>query len=185
MDFWIKLGIGAIVAVFWIAGNIREKQRAAAAAAPPPLPLADPGVNAPARPTDDVQEFLKQIRGRIAEPVRKETPLQAVLVDEPRREKRPTPAAPRPQKKPKKQEADTAPNLSKRRAEVTSLVPDAVPLTAALSSDPAPMVSVSRGASPAAREMKKLLRSPSGLATAFLLKEIMDGPVSRKRRGRR
>ncbi len=182
---WTTFIFVAVVVVSWIASNIKQMQKAAEAAAPPPLPPADPANEIAPRQVDQVQEFLKQIRKRMGEPEPKAVePLRAVLVEDVRR-REPQPGQ-KPRKKPRKQEADVAPNLAHRRAEVTSLVPDAVPVSAALSSDPAPAVSKAKvTTSPTAQNVVKLLKSPSGLATGFLLNEILQGPVSKRRRGGR
>ena len=191
---WPTLIFVAFVVVSWIASNIKQMQKAAAAAAPPPLPPGEPGQDAPPRQVDQVQEFLKQIRKRMgepeAQPEKPVEPMRAVLVEESRRqeaakrEQRKRLEAPPPKPK-KKKEADAAPNLSRRRAEVTTLAAESIPLTAALASDPAPMISQTRRpTSTAARDALKLLKSPTGLATTFLLREILEPPLSKRRRSR-
>ena len=182
---WTTFIFVAIVVVSWIASNIKQMQKAAEAAAPPPLPPADAANEMPPRQVDQVQEFLKQIRKRMGEPEPTAAePLRAVLVEDVKR-REPQPGQ-KPRKKQRKQEADSAPNLAHRRAEETSLAPDAVPVSAARMSDSAPVVSLAKVAtSPTARNVVKLLKSPSGLATAFLLNEILQGPVSKRRRGTR
>jgi hypothetical protein len=184
MDFWIKLIIGGIVVAAWIAGNIRERQKAAEKAAPPPLP-DDRDAPAPAGKVDDLRDFLKQIRTRKdeLEPRRIDEPMPAVLVEEPPRREPPKWAPPPvPVVKQKRPQLDIAATLARRAAEVVSLVPEPIKLTPASASDPVPSVSRSKASTPAAREVLRLLKSPTSVATGFLLQEILGKPLAKRRR---
>lgn len=185
---WIKLIVVLIFIASWIVGNLREQQKARQQAGPPPLPPPQPEPGGPARPRDDLQDFLRQVRRRMGEPEPRpqtiDEPLKTILVEDAPRLPPPRREEPPKLKKRKKYQADTAPNLARRTAEVTSLIPDPVKFGAAAASDPVPMVSRPRQASRAALDVVALLKSPAGVPTAFLLKEILDAPLS-KRRGRR
>jgi len=174
---WIKLAFVLAGVVFWIISNLREAKKPTAPA-PPPLPGGDGDAASAAKRPEDLQDFLNQIRRRMGETESRPLELD-VVPPEPRRLPPPVPILPIK----KQRQADKAPNLSKRTAEVTSLV--AEPMTfEAMKAEIKPMAGIMRVTSQAAKNAVKVMKSPGGMATAFVLREILDVPLSKRRRGR-
>jgi hypothetical protein len=185
MDDLIKIIIGAFFVIAWIAGNIWEKQKATAKAAPPPLPPVDLEPAAPAKKVDDLQDFLAQLRRRTGEPEMRTPDELRPASQEVKRVEAPKPTPPvKPAKsKKKKASANGEPTLSRAAADIASLMPEAaVQLTALSPAAIAPTVSISRRKSATAREVVRLLKSPSSLATAFVLQEILGEPLAKRKR---
>ena len=186
---WIKGLIALVIIIGWIVGNLKERQKAAEKAAPPPLPLPplDPYVAAPVRKADDLQEFLKQIRRRSGEPEPQTTaePLPAVLVEEAprieslRSEVPPVILSPKPRKKIR---PDSPPKTPRRKPDALPPTSERVVFSGPLASDSAPTTSGSKVKSAAVRDAVRLLKSPAGLKTAFILQEILSEPLAKRRR---
>lgn len=181
---WIKLIVVAIGIVLWIASNLRDVKKPMNTAVPPPLPPPEPDLASaklePAkREPEDLKEFLKQIRKRMGEPEPRamEQLAEPVVV----KESRPAP----PQKKRRKpQEADKAPNLSKRTAEVTSLSDGPVITFESLKTEMRQVAGISRPTSRAAKDAVAILKSPNGMAAALVIQEILSAPLCKRPRQR-
>jgi len=183
---WIKLIVVAIGIVLWIASNLRDVKNPMNTTVPPPLPppehdLASAKLASAQREPEDLKEFLKQIRKRMGEPEPRtmEQLAEPVVV----KEVRPAPPPP-PKKRRKPQEADKAPNLSKRTAEVTSLSDGPVITFESLRSEMRQVAGISRPTSRAAKDAVAILKSPNGMAAAFVLQEILSDPLSKRPRQR-
>lgn len=174
----IKLIVGLIVVIAWIVGNIRERQKAAAKKAPPPVANDAPPAAAPPRP-NELDSYLEEVRRRMGEPeARKlDAPLPSLLAEEPRRA---APSRSQPPMKQKKKRQPDRPPTPTRHAEVTSLSPDMLKMPLTGSIGPAPSAAKNRP-SPVVKDVVNLLKSPSGLSTAFLLREILSEPMCKRR----
>lgn len=136
---------------------------------------------APRRPVTDLQRFLEDARRREAEETPKPPPPRPSIARAPLRER---PAQP----------PDTPPrptSHSKRRGEAPVAVPVARPVVAEAviaapvrtePSAPAPTTTRPTQSSPIAQQVLSLLSNPQTAATAFVLREIFDRPLSQRRR---
>lgn len=190
---WIKVLVALVVIGGWIISAIQEKGKAAKnnRPKPPPLPPADGEPAVPPRPVNDLQDFLNEVRRRkqAAEPPRREEePTPAILVEE------------RPRRAPKRAPRQRA---EPRRAEPPPLmampVPEPPPLPSPPSLPPLPPLEAPRlrtevptlgvaavvaraPAHPAVRDLLSLLKNRRSLATAVLLREVLDEPLCKRRR---
>jgi hypothetical protein len=188
---WTTLVVALVVIGGWIAGNLKEIKKAAEKAAPPPpLPPPQPGAPAAFGRADDLQEFLKQIRRRAGEnePQPAAEPLPAILVEEttprfePSRIELP-PVVPPP--KPKKKNRPAPTSKPSRQKVDSPLMPAGLSAPSPpLAPDLPPASNRPKARSVDVREAVRLLKSPSGMKTAVILREILSEPLSKRRRGR-
>lgn len=195
---WIKLGIGLIVVFAWILGNIKEQQKAKPV--PPPLPPPRPNPDDPdgARAAHDLQDFLQDIRRKLNDPpleTQINDPEPIALIDEPARPAPPPVPVPteRP-RRPKTKRPIPPERPVVRMPELQILRDERPPAPARVASPSSPKVRpaqivmrqaaiVKRKAnSPALNEIVAILKSPKGLATAALMREILSEPLCKRRR---
>lgn len=129
---------------------------------------------APRRPMTDLQRFLENARRREAEETPKPPPPRPSIARAPLRETPPRPAS-----------------RAKRREDLPVAVPVARPVVAeAVIAEPvrpeppapAPTTTRTTQSSPIAQQVVSLLSNPQTAATAFVLREIFDRPLSQRRR---
>lgn len=134
---------------------------------------------APRRPATDLQRFLEDARRREAEETPKPSSPRPSIVRAPLRERpsQPRETPPRPASR------------SKRRDEAPVAVPVARPvvaeavIAAPVRTEPsAPAPTRPTQSSPIAQQVLSLLSNPQTAATAFVLREIFDRPLSQRRR---
>jgi hypothetical protein len=188
MEELIKVLVFAVMGVIWVIINLRGKQQQAA------KPVAAP--DQPKRASDDaVEDFLAEIRRRRnpEEPVQRGEPVEErrseppplpvadVVVPERRPERRPEPpplppVAPPPRRTPRKQKPKEP-----RRVEMPAPPqPAAPPLTVPLI--PAMAQQGTSALAPTSRAVTALLRNRRSVAAAFVLREILDEPLCKRRR---
>jgi hypothetical protein len=180
---WVHLIFVGIGVAIWIATNLRDsKLLPKSPPEPPPLPPPDRPRNQDRAAVDDLQEFLRKIRTQ-PDAAPKEEPVLVV------QESRPAPPAFKPKKR-KQRAADVAaatPNAVaglKRTAEVTSFDPPPLKLGEPLKVEPTPAVANVRTPSKAAQTAVNLVKSRDGVATAFVLGEILGPPRCKRKRTR-
>lgn len=183
---WIKLIFVAIGVIIWIASNLRDMKKPVNTPAPPPLPPSEAQGNQPSqekKSPEDLQDFLKQIRRQMGESSADPRQLDPIAPEPPRQSAPPPPppVPPKPKQK-KKREADKAPNLSKRTAEVTSLAAEPYLNFESMGREIQPMATQAKLRSRIAKAAVDLLKKPDGVATAFILREILDPPLCKRPR---
>lgn len=168
----IKLIIGAIVLLVWIANTIKE--RAKAAPKPPPLP-PQPGEEA--KPANDLQAFLADVRRQIEEAVNPPPKVQPPPLPPPL----PQSEIRRPRKRRRGNDQPVP-----IQAEPASLPPPPLP-PVTMPSMPAmerpAIADVARRGNSSARDAVRLLTSRSTLASAIVLQEVLGPPLAKRPRG--
>ena len=198
---WEILIIPLIALGVWILGTVfkGEEERARGQGRRP-----GPGEGRPRRPVTDLDRFLEEARRRREgekRPVPEQRPparsviarpSPVVVADRPLRVPRPAPAPPREMPQPTRRAeqlppvipmvlpAEPAPPL-----EATLVVPRPEPtpvgqVTAGAPAAPSP--SRSHGPSPVLQQVWNLLNKPQTPGTAFVLREIFDRPLCKRRR---
>ena len=187
---WIKLAIPLIAVAVWILSNLANQQKETRK--PPRVPTFPPP-----RPRDPVEPLATASRPKENDDTYREE------MDR-KREKKPSVAKPLPRPRPRRTEAaPKPPPLVLRPAPApapTSRSKDYAPLdqtatslflTVPIPLPPEPVAKVGEPAvlvvkpKPAAiKNMLELLKKRESLTTAFLLKEVLDLPVSKRPRRR-
>jgi hypothetical protein len=202
---WIKLAIPLIVLAIWILGHLLRNQQEEIQPPRrlPPRPDDDPFKARPRRPASDVDRFLEEVRrrreqqqpatltreeeeaefGRSSDaPVAKASPprpvlprpveaAQATVKRRPLRESVPTP----PPAVASVVEEVVVARLVASPGETSAPIGSTLGLPAALAPGEA-----SRGRPAAAAHLLHLLKTPKSLATAVMLREVFEPPLSRR-----
>jgi hypothetical protein len=186
MEELIKVLVFAVMGVIWVIASLRSKQQQQAA-----KPVAAP--DQPKRATgDEVEDFLAEIRRRRnqEEPIQRREPAEerrseppplpvAEFVEPERRREPPPlppPVAPPPRRTSRKQK-----QKEPRRVEMPPPPqPASAPLT--IPAIPAMAQQAILPLAPTSRDVAALLRHRRSVAAAFVLREILDEPLCKRRR---
>lgn len=192
---WVQWVIPLIaVAVYIISALAKPKDEVRPRTQFPPLPQGgDPAERPSSRRTpEEIDRFLEEVRRRkkSAEQQREKKPIPPVIVQE---RPRPAPAVPVPTPKrerprlaepPRPQLPPARPLPAPRPREPEPLpVPMAEVIEATVALQPPAAAVVARpSVSPVAQSLTGMLRNPSTLAAAIMLKEVLDRPLCKRRR---
>jgi hypothetical protein len=136
---------------------------------------------APRRPMTDLQRFLEATRRREAEETPQPLPPRPSIARAPLRERPSQPRETPPRPAPRSKRRDEAPVAAPIARPVVAEAVVAAPVRAEPSA-PAPTTTRPTPASPIAQQVFSLLSNPQTAATAFVLREIFDRPLSQRRR---
>jgi hypothetical protein len=203
---WVKWVIPLIALAVWILTSLiksqqEEPRRRSTTRFPPQPQGGEEGTGPrPRRTSGEVEQFLEEIRRRRESgvkpaeveqrprPVVREAP-PVIVVEAPRPRPAPrTPPALPPKRQPPRREEPATPRKRPAVTEevVVARIVSTPPITVAAPPPPAASaitLAVSPTA-PAARQFLDLLKNPQSMRVAFLMREILDRPVSRRPRRR-
>jgi hypothetical protein len=192
---WIKLVVLLVFAVVWILSHLAKQQKDAGRVprpVPPPRPRPvsrdpnDPAAAAaPTKPEDDNKYREEMDRKREKKPIAAELPRPR-----PRRYQAGLKPPPLPPMLPPA--ARTSLSRRAERERPSETVAEQYVAVPVLVAEPLPVVKVAeppaklaRPASPAIKGMLELLKKPASLSTVFLLREVLDLPLSKRPRRRK
>lgn len=192
-EILITVGVFVFMTIWVVIAGIQQKLSGAPPGeTPPEAPGQMPWETqpAPTRAREDLTDFLNELRRKSAA----EEPIPALLIEEPSSpappplppplpvtQTRPAPRADRPrpsQAKPPKLPPAVAMPVSAKAAAPSAVKSNTVAMVIA------PIVTGRLVKSAVAGEVVQLLRSPTTLAAAILLREVLDAPRCRRRHGR-
>ena len=181
-ETWIKIAIGVIVAIGWIVKTYQENKAKGDAGKPPPVPRGESATEPIRQTPEKLNDFLDEIRKRKKKA--KADDLEPIILAEaePEPARRPAPKPPIRRDKP-------APRITQPSPWATTPPPAPfVPQTPAKSATAASSLMGSAGvverkkSIPAIGDALALLANRQSLATAFILREILDDPICKRRR---
>jgi len=210
---WVKWLIPLIALAVWIISNLARNREEPRRPARPSTPAGGSGEppngprSGPRRSSAEIDEFLQEVRRRREANEQRKAARKAPVKPEARRpvetpRPRPSLAMPEPVTPPAPpppapaapafittlpRVPGAAPGVAREEVVVARVISEPAPVPAAIPATPAPAlpVPVRRLGPPAApRQILQMLRNPQSLARAIVLREILEGPLSRRPRRR-
>jgi len=185
MNDWIKLAIPLIAVAVWILSNLANQQketRRLPRAAPSPPPRPRDSAAASSKPPENDDKYREEMDRK-----REKKPSVAKPLPKPRTRRletapKPPPLVLRPAPAPLSRNRDK----DERNPTATNLY---LPIQIPVAAEPAakvgePAVPIIKPTPMAIKNMLELLKKRDSLTTAFLLKEVLDLPVSKRPRRR-
>ena len=185
-ETWIKVVIGVIVAIGWIVKTYQEAKAKPDAGKPPPVPQAEPDTEPIRQTPEKLNEFLEEIRKRKKKS--KANDAEPIVLVEAEPERRPTPKPPIRRDKPAPRITQPSPWASTPAPSKVATEIPAAPRVPAKSATAASSLMGSAGvverkkSIPAIGDALALLANRQSLATAFILREILADPISKRRK---